>query len=195
VYVSDYCFDKQQLHGLESQVCNHLQFRLHLVTPLHYVNLLLRAGHPCACTSCRHDHPTVRHLVMYLLQLGRLSWKLAHLPPSQVAAGAVYLARLCFHQRYRSVDGVDEGYWPKTLQYYSGYTCNDIVPVVYTLLKYQLNAESTQAKVYNLYNTAKYSYASLRCPPPIEDIEKEIPNLYHTSIGSMRGSSKVYENV
>ena len=92
-YISDHSVSSETLCDFESHICQVLEFELHRVTPIHYVNLYLRASHACPCPSCPFDHKVLRQLVLYFLELARLPSDLVNCPPSLVTAAAVYLAR------------------------------------------------------------------------------------------------------
>lgn len=146
-YISDKSFSGDKLLSLEERICKELNFRLDLVTPIHYVNNFLRASHACSSRSCKYDHPVLRQLVLYLLGLSRHIYALCYRKPSLLAAAAVYLARATLQirdHRYPDHAVHPEGFWTKTLQYYTGYSIEDMKDTVLKIHRWQLVAESTE---------------------------------------------------
>ena len=145
VYISDHSFTTNALRVIESRVCEELGFRLHRVTPYHFVNLFLRASHACPCRACQFDHPILRNLVCYLLELSRLSYKLSKRRPSLLTAACVYLARATLGIRERNpLHAVDQaGFWTKTLQHYTGYSVEQLKSTVVAIHEYQSTAEGS----------------------------------------------------
>jgi hypothetical protein len=104
---------------------------------MHFVNQFLRASHACTCgVACTFDHPVLRHMTMYLLELSRVSFDLSYRPPSLLTAAAVYLARATLGVRGET------GFWSRTLEYTTGYSVEDVKDTVIFLLKYHLSAET-----------------------------------------------------
>jgi Cyclin, C-terminal domain len=178
VYISDHSFTSNMLRSLETRICKELSFRLHLVTPLHFINEFLRASHACASRSCQFDHPVLRQIVLYLLELGRLSFELTSCKPSLLAAAAVYLGRVTLGLREKDPQhAVDlRGYWTKTLQYQTGYTVNDLEGTVLMIHKYQHTAEASMNASFAKFSKKDRRWASLKTVPTMEDLGYPWPN-------------------
>lgn len=144
VYISDQSFDAERLRAWENRICDGLGFRLHRVTPLHFVHQALRASQ--ACASCQNPHPVLRQLVLYLLALGRLPLTLNAVtsPPSLLAASAVYLGRATLGITTGNDDDPANGFWSPTLCYYTGYTKKDLTDTVLALHRYQSTVDSSE---------------------------------------------------
>lgn len=175
VYISDHSFTSNYLRLIEEKICRLLEFRLHRVTPMHFVNYLLRASHACPSRGCQFDHVLLRRSTEYLLSLSRLSWHLSsHTEPSRLAAAAVYLARATIgitqgHAQHR-VDA--HGYWTKTLEYYSGYSLADLRSTVLALHRYQSAAEESDKirGTYIKYGQRAFGKVSLKTARRVEDL-------------------------
>jgi hypothetical protein len=173
VYISDHSFTSNKLRQLESRVCKELEFRLHRVTPLHFITEFLRASHACPNGCCHFDHSVLRQLVLYLLELSRIPADLGRRKPSLVAAATIYLARATLGLRERRSDhAVDRhGYWTKTLQHYTGYSIKDLKKTVLTIHKYQLAAEESNYNAsFAKFKLKKYKHVSLKTVLRIEDL-------------------------
>jgi len=181
VYISDHSFSSHKLRSLETRICKELDFRLHRVTPLHFINEYLRASHACPNSSCEFDHSVLRNMVMYLLELGRLPYELTGRKPSLLAASALYLARATMGLREHNTDhAVDrDGYWTKTLQHYTGYTTKDLKNTVLMIHEYQLAAEESNYNAsFNKYRSRKFKCVSLRTVLRTEELGMESHDNY-----------------
>jgi Cyclin, C-terminal domain/Cyclin, N-terminal domain len=179
VYISDQSFHANDLRDWEARVGQALQFRLHKITPLHFLHQTLRAANPC--DQCHYiPHPVLRNLALYLLELGRLSYALSTLPPSLLTAAAVYLARATLgwaeKDPAKRVDPV--GYWTVSLEYYTGYTKMDLVSTVLLLRRYHEQAEGGEATASFLkYKRLAYHGVSLKTVRPVHELGLDEPVL------------------
>jgi Cyclin, C-terminal domain len=103
--------------------------------------------------------------VNYLLELSRLSYRLVPVKPSLLAAAAVYLARATLGiretARFKAADS--QGFWTKTLQYYTGYAVEDMKDTVRVLLAEHRDAEMSSLKsAFNKYSKAKCMHVSTK---------------------------------
>lgn len=171
VFISDYSFTTAKLRSLEERVCKELSFGLHRVTPFHFVNLFLRASHACASRSCQFEHMPLREMVLYLLELSRLSHDLSLCRPSLLTASAVYLARATVGVREQGRTSTSEvkscgaaGFWSPTLEYYTGYSTQDLKETILIIHRYQMfasTAEHTKGP-YMKYKTSTSFYVSAK---------------------------------
>jgi hypothetical protein len=185
VYISDHSFSSEKLRLLETRICKELEFRLHRVTPLHFINEYLRASHACPDRSCEFDHAVLRQMVMYLLELGRIPYELSIRKPSLLAASAMYLARATLGLREDCNDhAVDRhGYWTKTLQHYTGYTVDDLKKTVLTIHQYQLAAEESNYNAsFNKYRSRSFKSVSLKTALRVEDLGFDTTDKCHDDI-------------
>jgi cyclin A len=147
-------------------VCRELEFRLSCITPFHFVNLFLRASNGCPNGGCEFDHPVLRQVVMYLLVFSRLSYQLSLSKPSLLAAAAVYLARATVGIRESDPAHAvhPEGFWTRTLEYYTGYKLGDLRDSVLIIHRYQLGAEKAENMkgIFSKFSKSSHHYASLK---------------------------------
>ena len=174
-YISDHSFSESRLRELEEDVCKHLSFRLSSVSPLHFINEFLRASHACPSRCCQFDHAVLRNVVLYILALSRLSYDLSLTKPSLLAAASVYLARATLGMREADTakrSHVENPFWTKTLEHYTGYSLGQLKPVILLLHKYQTNAESTQDHkgIFATFRPTSRKNASLKTAVPVESL-------------------------
>ena len=150
-----------------------LGFRLHRITPIHFINVFLKASHACSYQFCQFDHPVLRQLVYYLLELSRLSYTLSLEKPSRVAAAALYLARATLGiQQSQKINSGNEKYWTPTLVHYTGHTVEDLKHSVLIIHRYQLLGEGsshTNASFLK-YVKQKYHRVSYKTALRVEDL-------------------------
>lgn len=162
-YVSDNIYSIEQIKRMERRVCNALGWALARQTPYPFIHEFMRASHECPNPSCELP-PTFHHMVSYLLELGRLPYTPVTKKPSLLAAAAVYLARVTL--------GIGGGeWWTRTLEYYTGYSKDDLKEVVLSIHSYQIASEdSTLKSAFTKYRNKKYRRVALKTVPREEDL-------------------------
>lgn len=168
VYISDKTYTRKEILDMEATICNALKFNLNFVTPYQYVDRFLRASYASSESSTllsstmngavsganNATNVLMKKLVFYLLDLAVLEYKLVSKKPSLVAAAAVYLARATlgvreppskpFQSSYSpALQRALNGFWSKTLEYYTGYDIWDLEECVRLLHRLQENAEDS----------------------------------------------------
>ena len=116
INVSRHDMHTQDLIDLESNLCHCLDYRLHAITPLSFLDRFLHASNPTAHYSdamlrderletggwlLANPHSskprgTLESLALYFLELSTHSTELSMQKPDMLAASAVYLARATF---------------------------------------------------------------------------------------------------
>lgn len=177
----------QDLIDLESNVCHLLDYRLHTITPLCFLDRFLHASNPTAhysdamlrderleasgwlLANPRSSKPrgTLESLSLYFLELATHSTELSMQKPDMLAASAVYLARATFGLSV----GIDENappssppvslFWNATLEYF---TVEDIVRTMHELHCDTIHSAET-TYVYEKFSTERYRFVSFI--PPI----------------------------
>merc|ERR1711881_297178 len=103
----------------ELRMLRTLGFNFSRPHPLHFLRRNSKAG----------DVDVLQHtLAKYLVEIALPEYTLAHIPPSLLAIAALYLS-LMIQEPGASLSSV----WSPTLQYYSTYRPDDILPVVSSL--------------------------------------------------------------
>lgn len=185
-YISDFSVSDGQLLRMERHICSLLQFRLQLVTPLHFIPIYLRASSANDATSSSNtfegydpiDVPMVS-MVKYLLELSRSSYRLTKERPDLIAASCVYLARATLGIVAKGKikePKIKDLYWTNTLQHYTGYNTTDMVYTIIAIGRLQITAESAVSMgvggcpAYTKYGTKDHHYVSRKVPPRLEDL-------------------------
>ena len=99
------------------------------------------------------DVDVLQHtLAKYLVEMSLPEYTLAHIPPSLLASAALYLS-LLLQQPGASLATV----WSPTLQYYSTYRAEDILPVVSSLAAVLVRRGQTKLRaVHTKYSSRKF---------------------------------------
>jgi Cyclin, C-terminal domain len=198
VYISNYCFTTDKLCELETRICRALQFRLHRITPYHFVVLYLRASRACpvAMTTLQphlrssfdddndDGNPnTMLSMTLYLIELCRSSHAMSEKPPSLLAAAAVYLARATLgvcnveanHATIVDSSSLGKSYWTRTLAYYTGYDLDEMIETIGQLHRLHRSAERAPATgspvpAFTKYQAAAHHRVSLKTVRLAEDL-------------------------
>lgn len=171
-YVSDNIYSTEQIKRMERRICNALNFSVIHQTPYPYVYEFIRASRECPKPTCHADSsPLFSNMVMYLLELGRLPYSPVTKKPSLLAASAVYVARVTLGIRSKDLSLDPQGRWTRTLQYYTGYTRDELRDTVLALHGYHQAAEdSTLKSVFAKFRTKKYLRVALKTVPRLQDL-------------------------
>lgn len=157
---TDNIYTVEQIKRMERRVCNALGFAVFRQTPYNFIHEFLRASQECANAGCEAPDK-FRFMVLYLLELGRLTYIPVTKKPSLLAAAAIYLARVTFNMEP----------WSKTLEFYTGYKQKDLFELVTAIHSYQEAAEESSLKsCFNKYKLKKYCRVALKTVPRIEDL-------------------------
>ncbi|GAB7363888.1 hypothetical protein MBLNU230_g4451t1 [Neophaeotheca triangularis] len=140
-HVADDGFSETEILSAERFVLAALDYDLSYPNPMNFLRRISKADN--------YDIQT-RTLGKYLLEIGCLDHRFLKHPPSQVAAAAMYLARLV----------LDRGDWDATLAYYAGYTEQDIQPVFKLMVDY-LAAPVAHDAFFRKYASKKFLKASI----------------------------------
>lgn len=133
-YITDKAFTTSQILSMEVLMLKTLDFNLGRPLPIHF----LRRDSKAAQVDAEHHN-----LAKYLLELALVDYDMCHVPPSKVAAAALYLSM----QIIKKIE------WTETCEHYSRYSAADLKPVVHHLAK-NLSSASTNSYLLAIY--AKY---------------------------------------
>lgn len=136
VHVADDGFKDTEILSAERFVLTTLDYDLSYPNPMNFLRRISKADN--------YDIQT-RTLGKYLLEIGCLDHRFLKHPPSQVAAAAMYLARLA----------LDRGEWDSTLAKYAGYTESEIQPVFKLMVDY-LSSPVTHEAFFRKYASKKF---------------------------------------
>ncbi|CAK8676804.1 unnamed protein product [Clavelina lepadiformis] len=135
VYITDKAFSQAQILSMEILMLKTLGFNLGRPLPLHFLRRNSKAGQVDA---------TQHSLAKYLMELSLIDYDMCHIPPSKLAASALCL----------SIKLLEDAEWSPTLEHYSTYTKEALVPVVCHLAK---NLKSAESSTYQQAVKSKYS--------------------------------------
>merc|ERR1719500_1736076 len=114
VYITDNAYSSAEIREMELRMLRTLGFNFSRPHPLHFLRRNSKAG----------DVDVLQHtLAKYLVEIALPEYTLAHIPPSLLASAALYLS-LMIQEPGASLSSV----WSPTLQYYSTYRPDDILP-------------------------------------------------------------------
>ena len=136
VHVADDGFKDTEILSAERFVLSTLDYDLSYPNPMNFLRRISKADN--------YDIQT-RTLGKYLLEIGCLDHRFLKYPPSQVAASAMYLARLA----------LDRGEWDATLAKYAGYTESEIQPVFKLMVEY-LHSPVIHEAFFRKYASKKF---------------------------------------
>merc|ERR1711981_999973 len=130
VYITDNAYSSAEIREMELRMLRTLGFNFSRPHPLHFL----------------------RRNSKYLVELALPEYTLAHIPPSLLASAALYLS-LMIQEPGASLTSV----WSPTLQYYSTYRQEDVLPVVSSLAAVLSRAGETKLKaVHTKYSSRKF---------------------------------------
>lgn len=135
-HVADDGFTEEEILSAERFVLSALNYDLSYPNPMNFLRRISKADN--------YDIQT-RTLGKYLLEIGCLDHRFLAHPPSQVAAAAMYLARLV----------LERGPWDATLTHYSGYNEEEIQPVLHLMIDY-LSSPVLHEAFFKKYASKKF---------------------------------------
>ncbi|BFY97698.1 hypothetical protein BsWGS_00738 [Bradybaena similaris] len=138
VYITDYAYTKKDVRDMEQDILHTLDFSFGRPLCLHFLRRNSKAGQVDA---------TKHTLAKYLMELAMVEYDMAHIRPSYIAAAALHLAM-------RILDGSQ---WTPTLQFYSFYSEDELLPLVQKLAQLVVKAESSKlVAVKTKYSASKF---------------------------------------
>ncbi|KAF2120644.1 cyclin-like protein, partial [Lophiotrema nucula] len=140
-HVADDGFTEEEILSAERFVLAALNYDLSYPNPMNFLRRISKADN--------YDIQT-RTLGKYLLEISCLDHRFIAHPPSQVAAAAMYLARLV----------LERGEWDATIAHYAGYTEQEIQPVLALMIDY-LSQPVVHEAFFKKYASKKFLKASI----------------------------------
>jgi len=143
VYISDNSCSAADIRQMELKLLNSLCFNFSRPLPLHFLRRDSKAG----------DVDVLQHtLAKYFVEISLVEYDMAHLPPSLVAAAALFLS-LRILEPNQTLDTV----WSPTLQHYSTYSKDQLIPVACQLSQALVKAKDTKLQaVHTKYLSKKF---------------------------------------
>ncbi|KAK3941858.1 cyclin-like protein [Diplogelasinospora grovesii] len=141
VHVADDGFKESEILSAERFVLSVLNYDLSYPNPMNFLRRISKAD--------SYDIQS-RTMGKYLMEISLLDHRFMAHRPSHVAAAAMYLARMI----------LDRGHWDATLEYYAGYTEEEIEPVVHLMIDY-LARPIVHEAFFKKYASKKFLKASI----------------------------------
>merc|ERR1712114_97032 len=116
VYITDNAYTAAEIRQMELRMLSTLGFNFSRPLPLHFLRRNSKAG----------DVDVLQHTVAkYLIEMSLLEYDMAHIPPSLLAAAALFLSL-----RLLEPNATLANTWNPTLEFYSTYSAKQIIPIV-----------------------------------------------------------------
>lgn len=142
-YITDNAYSKADIRKMECLILKALDFSLGRPLPLHFLRRNSKAGEVDA---------TKHTLAKYLMELTIVDYEMVHYHPSEIAASALCL----------SMKVLDETTWDDTLQFYSKYSEDHLLPIMkrMAILITKAGAGKLTA-IYTKYKSSKFMKISV----------------------------------
>ncbi|KAK0656050.1 cyclin-like protein [Cercophora newfieldiana] len=140
-HVADDGFTEAEILSAERFILSTLNYDLSYPNPMNFLRRISKADN--------YDIQS-RTIGKYLMEISLLDHRFMAYRPSHVAAGAMYLSRLI----------LDRGEWDETLEYYAGYSEEEIEPVFQLMVDYLARPIVHEAFVKK-YASKKFLKASI----------------------------------
>lgn len=137
VYITDNAYSKIKIRSMEQKILRAIEYDFSNPVCLNFLRRNSKAG---AVDAQKHT------LAKYLMELTLIDYNLARKLPSEIAAAALYL----------SISLIDESEWTPTLQHYSGYLEEQILPTVSEMAALVLTVDTSR------YQAVKTKYSATK---------------------------------
>jgi len=143
VYITDNAYTSADIRQMELRMLSSLGFNFSRPLPLHFLRRNSKAG----------DVDVLQHTVAkYLIEISLLEYDMAHLPPSLLAAAALFLSLRLLEPEANLANT-----WSATLQHYSSYSAKDMLPVVCKLAQVLTRRDESKLQaVHTKYMNKKF---------------------------------------
>lgn len=150
-YITDNAYSKVEILQMELLIMKTLDYSFGRPLPLHFLRRYSKAGKAL---------PIHHTMAKYFLEQSLVHYEMCHYPPSLIAAAAIYLAFVILGN---NEEGESKSVWTKTLEHYSTYTKQDVLPVVKEIAAIITNADKSKYQaVRKKYVNAKFMKISVR---------------------------------
>ncbi|WVN89476.1 uncharacterized protein L203_104701 [Cryptococcus depauperatus CBS 7841] len=143
LHMSDGGYNIEELLKAERYMLSTLEFNMSYPNPLNFIRRISKAD--------GYDIQT-RTVAKFLVEISCVDHRLLQFEPSMLAAGAMWLSRLC----------LERGEWGPNLVHYSTYSEEEILPCAQVMLDYILDPEFDESSsFYKKYASKKHMKASV----------------------------------
>lgn len=138
VYITDNTYSSLDIRDLERHMLRKMEYSFGTPLCIHFLRRFSRAGQVT---------PEIHTMGKFLMELCLPDYKALQFLPSQQAAAALYLAMKVY----------DAGDWSLTLQHYSGYSEEDVLPCMRKMAQLLMETRtSKQQAVMNKYSSSRF---------------------------------------
>ncbi|ORY06839.1 hypothetical protein K493DRAFT_202793 [Basidiobolus meristosporus CBS 931.73] len=141
IYMADGGYTEEEVKKAERYILQVLEWNMSYPNPLNFLRRISKADD--------YDVQT-RTIAKYLMEVSLIDHRFLPFPPSQIAAGSLFLAR---HM-------LNRGEWNANLIHYSGYTQEEVTPVVEILIEILSKPTKYQA-IFKKYSSKKFMKISV----------------------------------
>lgn len=142
-YITDNAYSKADIRKMECLILKTLDFSLGKPLPLHFLRRNSKAGEVDA---------TKHTLAKYLMELTIVDYEMVHYHPSEIAAAALCL----------SMKVLDHTTWDDTLQFYSKYSEDHLLPIMKRMAVLVTKAGAGKlTAIYTKYKSSKFMKISV----------------------------------
>ncbi|XP_012254238.2 G2/mitotic-specific cyclin-B1 [Athalia rosae] len=153
VYMTDNAYTVAEILQMEKNILRILNFALGRPLPLQFLRRYSKAG------KALGTHHT---MAKYFLEQSLIHYQMCHIPPSLIAAAALYLSFTLFGIG-NNAEEVKKSVWTPTLAHYTTYREDQVLPVVREMASMIIAAETSRHQaVRNKYMLPKHMKMSLR---------------------------------
>lgn len=150
VYITDDTYKKKQILDMEKQIVKVLDFHLGKPLPTHFLRRYSKAA-----KAADKNHLCAK----FLIEMASIDYSTAHYKPSEIAAAALYISLTLFPL----ANNTEPKVWTKTLEHYTHYTVQHLMPIVQRLAKVVKNAPNMKVHaVYHKYQSSKFERISVQ---------------------------------
>ncbi|XP_072004203.1 G2/mitotic-specific cyclin-B2-like isoform X2 [Engystomops pustulosus] len=153
VYITDNTFSKAEIREMEREILDKLSFDLGKPLSLHF---LRRASRCCHAEAEEHI------LAKYFLELTLVDYDMVHYQPSIIAA-----ASMCLTHKVLNL-----GSWDATVQHYTGYTEENLLPVMQHIAKNVVKVNNNMTQF--IYVKNKFASRKLYRISSIPNLNSEV---------------------
>lgn len=149
VFMSDKAYTKDDILEMEYRILKALDFNLGRPLPLHFLRRYTKVA-----TAVSDDVDVLHHtLSKYLMELTLTEYDFCHFPPSQLAAACLCLSLKLLDENESLINVL----WNDTLVHYSGYSFENLEPVVEKLCALIIKSDTYKFQaVRKKYAVAKF---------------------------------------
>lgn len=147
LHMTDGGYEVDEILRAERYLLSTLEFDLSYPNPLHFLRRVSKAD--------GYD-VHARTVAKFFIEISCVEHRLLPYPPSMLAAGAMWLARLC----------LDRGPWHANMVHYSGYSQAEVLPCAQVMLDYVVSKSlDTSSAFYKKYASKVSDDANRRTSP------------------------------